>query len=84
MSKYHIMVVLINHRTKAAVKVQDVLTNHGCNIKVRLGLHETDSICADEGLLVLQLGNDESDVIVLNKTLNEIDGVEAKVITLGK
>ena len=83
MNRYHIMVVLINHRTKAAVAVQDVLTNHGCNIKVRLGLHETESVCADEGLVVLQLGNDEADISVLKKALNDIEGVEAKVLSLG-
>lgn len=84
MSKYHIMVVLINHRTEAALKVQDVLTEHGCNIKVRLGLHETNNVCANEGLVVLQLGDDEKDVVILEKALNAIEGVEAKMVSLGE
>jgi len=78
MSCYNIMAVLINHRSKNAVKVQEMLTKHGCTIKMRLGLHETGDFCSEEGLVILQLCGEKEEIEALEKDLNAIDGVKAK------
>ena len=55
MSCYNIMAIVINHRSKNAVQFQEVLTRHGCTIRLRLGLHEAGDVCSEEGLVLLQL-----------------------------
>lgn len=78
----HIMVIRIDRRTDKAPTVQSVLTEFGCSIKTRLGLHDTqDGACTDTGLLILQLcgGDGYAD---LESALNGIDGVKAKLVEL--
>ena len=53
---YKLMLIKIDHRSTEAVKVQSVLTKYGCNIKVRLGLHEvSNDFCSNDGLIVLEV-----------------------------
>lgn len=82
MSQYTIMAVLINHRKERAKEVQEYLTRFGCNIKMRLGLHEASTVCAEDGLVLLQLTGEENDISALKLGLNGIDGVKAKMITI--
>ncbi|SHM68295.1 hypothetical protein SAMN05660826_01683 [Caldanaerovirga acetigignens] len=78
-----IMAILVDNRTHSAPKVQEILTKYGCNIKVRLGLHEVDERhCSDEGLIILQLCGSEEDIQNLEKELNSLERVKAKKITL--
>lgn len=78
-----IMAILVDNRTHSAPKVQEILTKYGCNIKVRLGLHEVDERhCSDEGLIILQLCGSENDIENLEKELNSLERVKAKRITL--
>jgi len=78
-----IILVLIDHRKEAAVKVQQILTGWGCMIKTRLGLH--DSVldnCSDSGLLFLEVvGETEKHQEIVRK-LNLLDGVSAKLVSL--
>lgn len=77
-----IMVIRIRERSKKAPTVQSVLTEFGCVIKTRLGLHETnDNVCSESGILILQLCGDEG-YKGLEKALNEIEGVKAKLVEL--
>ncbi|MBU1094335.1 MAG: hypothetical protein KKH01_07735 [Firmicutes bacterium] len=84
MKGYVILGVFINHRTQSAVEVQDVLTKFGCIIKLRLGLHETDNVCAEDALVLLQLNGSKEEIKELQESLNIIDGVETKLISLGQ
>ncbi|MCX7748104.1 MAG: hypothetical protein N2645_14650 [Clostridia bacterium] len=83
MSCYNVMAVLINHRTKKAIGVQEVLTKHGCIIKMRLGLHETGDFCSEGGLVILQLCGTGEQIAALEADLNAIDGVKAKNMNIG-
>ena len=52
----YIIGVRVNHRVANAVGLQEVLTKYGCNIKLRVGLHETsEKFCADDGVIMLQV-----------------------------
>ncbi len=82
MSEYNIMTVLINHRKDSAKPVQELLTKYGCNIKVRIGLHEAETVCAEDGLLVLQLVGDQKEIKELLEKLNKLNGVQAKLTSL--
>lgn len=82
MSCYNIMAVLINNRSKNALKMQEVLTSHGCTIKVRLGLHDAGDFCSEEGLVILQLCGEDEQIKAMEKDLNSIEGVKARNINL--
>ena len=82
MSCYNIMAVLLNHRSKKAKDFQEVLTKHGCSIKMRLGLHEAGDVCSEEGLIILQLCGEDSSIKALENELNSIEGVKANTLTI--
>lgn len=82
MPKHNIMAVLINHRSSNAPKFQEVITKHGCAIKMRLGLHETDEFCSEEGLILLHMGGSEEDINSLEADLNRLDGIKAKTMSI--
>jgi metal-responsive CopG/Arc/MetJ family transcriptional regulator len=76
------MTLILNNRVKNAVKLQDVLTESGCIIKTRLGLHEAGDDCSNEGLIILQLAGSEEEIQALEKKLNSVDGVKAKNVQI--
>lgn len=82
MSEYNIMAVLINHRSKKAPSVQEIFTKYGCSIKMRLGLHEAGDVCSEEGLVLLQLAGDKSEIKKLEDELNSVEGVKAKTLSI--
>ena len=76
MSKRIILGVEITNRVKNVPEVQQVLTEHGCNIKTRLGLHEVSAkACATQGLLIIETCGKEADIIALEKKLKKVKGV---------
>lgn len=76
-----IMAILINHRSKHAPNVQEVLTKHGCIIRVRVGMHEVDA-CTEEGLIILQLCGSGEDITNLQRELEAFDNVRVKTMSL--
>jgi hypothetical protein len=76
------MVIRLGSRRDNAVAVQKVLTDKGCNIKARLGLHEAGDVCSDEGLLILHLCGDEPALKELEGALNALADVSAKLVIL--
>lgn len=77
-----IMAVKIDKRTKEAVRVQEVLTRHGCIINLRIGLHETMNVCADAGLVILNLCGKKSEIAALKSELSRVKGVTVKTMTV--
>jgi len=80
---YKVILVKIDHRSSEATKVQEVLTQYGCNIKVRLGLHEVSKeFCANDGLVVLEVDGKTEDISAMILALNAIDYVQAQLIEM--
>jgi len=53
---YSIMAVKVEERVAKAPDLQEILTVHGCIIKTRVGLHETDAErCSMNGIIILHL-----------------------------
>lgn len=75
-----IMVVKIGSRRVRSPEVQEVLSKFGCSIKMRLGLHETENICSDEGLLVLQLTGERDEMKKLEKALGNMKDISAMLV----
>lgn len=79
-----LMALRVNDRDTNAVKIQQVLTNHGCRISMRLGLHDHDegNVCSTSGTLILQLCCTADEAKLVEADLLKIDGVKAKFIDL--
>lgn len=82
MDTFKIMVVKVNRRVQKANEMQEILTKFGCNIKVRLGLHEAGDVCSNQGLIILQLAGDDAEIKAFEKELSGIDGVDAKLVEI--
>ena len=83
MSCYYIIGVRMDNRIGNALKFQNVLTENGCKIRARLGLHEvSDQVCANDGMIVLQPCGEKKDIEQLVKDLNQLEGITAKLIDL--
>jgi hypothetical protein len=78
-----IMAIMVDRRVDVAPTVQTVLTKHGCAIRMRIGLHETDAeYCANWGLILLQVCGNCGDVEALTNDLKAIEGVKVKSMCL--
>jgi len=80
MKKDHRIVgIHITDRIKNAKEIQGVLTDFVCEIKTRLGLHETNSdFCSPEGIMLLEFVGDIDKANDLKGKLSRIEGIEVK------
>lgn len=78
-----ILLALVGNRQESAVKVQQILTEMGCCVKTRLGIHDvTPEECSNAGLIIIELlGSDEEKNIVVRK-LEEVEYVSVKLVNL--
>ncbi len=75
-----ILMVLISTRNENAVKVQAVLTEFGCLIKTRLGIHDASpDMCSNYGLLILELIGEKKEQEKLAKKLKGLKGIHVKL-----
>jgi hypothetical protein len=78
-----VLLVLINDRKDAAVTVQKILTDWGCTIKTRLGIHDgTLDNCSNSGLLVLDIVGEKEKNEEMTRKLNLVKGVKANIVHL--
>ena len=81
--EYQLVAVKIGSREATATAVQKILTDFGCNIKVRLGLHDIpENACSPSGLVILQTTADEEGLVQFISELNALDDVVAKSLIL--
>ena len=75
-----IMGIEIGQREEDALKVQKLLTEHGCSIKTRLGLHETAvNQCSSTGLVILEfVGGQDQEIADLEKELAKLQTVKVR------
>jgi hypothetical protein len=80
---YNIIAIRLESRTQNANNLQEILTRSGCNIKVRLGLHEvSDDYCANDGVIILQVCGKDEELQQLLDNLNNMNDATAKLIRL--
>jgi hypothetical protein len=78
-----ILIILIGKRKDSAVKVQQVLTAWGCNIKTRLGIHDgVLENCSDTGLLILELVGEKEHNKEIARKVALIQGVSSQLVEL--
>jgi len=79
-----VMLVLLDQRKKSAVQVQKILSEWGCLIRTRLGIHEgVLENCSEEGLIILELVGDKEMHEKLAERLNALPNVVAKLVEIG-
>jgi hypothetical protein len=83
--KQHIILgVHITDRVHHVRPVQEILTEYGCSIRTRLGLHEAEKgFCSPNGLLILEMTDDLPTAQDLANKLNAIEGIEVQTMVFG-
>lgn len=80
---YHLLLVKIASRSQAAQKVQQILTEFGCHIRTRLGIHEASpTFCAEDGLILLELRGGREETQPLEEALSRVPGVTVFAVEL--
>lgn len=78
-----ILLVLVDNRKKTAPLVQKILTDWGCIIKTRLGIHDgVLDKCANSGLIVLELTGESAKQDELRHKLDILEGVTTELVRL--
>lgn len=81
--EYHIVGIKVGARATQAAEVQRLLTENGCMIKVRLGLHDLpEGSCAASGLIILEVTGTDAEIQSLVAALDSLEEVTAKHIPL--
>ncbi len=79
MKRHLILGVHITDRVKRVPDVQKVLTEFGCSIKTRLGLHEASpTTCSPNGLILLEMVGDDKESNRMVRKLRTIEGIEVQ------
>jgi len=77
--KHIVLGIHIQDRVKQVPDIQKMFTQFGCNIKMRLGLHEAgDSSCSPAGLILLDTTGEESQINALADQLGSHDGIDVQ------
>lgn len=78
---YSIMAIKVEERAAKAPDLQEILTEHGCIIKTRVGFHETDEDkCSMDGIILLHLYGDKKEFQDLQEKIKKLDGVTPKFV----
>jgi len=80
---YRIVALKIGNREGTAQKLQGILTEYGCLIKVRLGLHNLPpEACSPLGLVLMEVVGSDEEIAAMVKELNAVPEAVAKLIEL--
>jgi hypothetical protein len=64
--------------------IQGVLTEYGCSIKTRIGLHTvSEDFCSPAGIIVLETFGDRREVDAMCTKLNALEGIEVQTMVFG-
>ena len=75
-AKRTILGVHVAQRTRHTAKVQKILSDYGCSIRTRIGLHEAgDGFCSPNGLILLEVVSQAAE---LAAALAQVPGVSVK------
>ena len=77
--KHLIFGIHITNRYQKVPSVQEVLTEYGCHIKTRIGLHHVDeNFCSPAGLILVEMFGDEARCHEMADKLAAIPGIEVQ------
>jgi hypothetical protein len=77
--RHIVLGIHVTDRVHHVPGVQDLLTEYGCSIKTRIGLHTvSESFCSPNGLILLEMAGPEPPVFELENKLKAIEGVDVQ------
>lgn len=54
----------LKDRNETAVLFQEIITEFGCNIRTRIGLHPSDNdVCLNRGIVLLEAGDGSEELV---------------------
>lgn len=78
-----VLLVLLNNRKQTAITFQKILTDWGCMVKTRLGIHDgVLNKCSNSGLVILDIVGQKKKLNEMTRKLNLVKGIKAKLVTL--
>jgi hypothetical protein len=78
-SSHVIVGIHIHDRVKQAPALQKLLSEYGCRIKTRIGLHEaSEEFCSPTGVIILEMIGDGKTLEAFVRRAGAIDGVDVK------
>ena len=81
MDKHIIVGIHVVDRNAHAVTVQRLLTEYGCQIKTRIGLHDVhENYCSPNGLILLEM-LDTPETCKLVDAIQDVEGVDVQTMT---
>jgi hypothetical protein len=79
MSKRYVVGICLSNRVENAAEFQRVLTECGCYIKTRLGLHDVnENLCAPGGLILLEVYGGDAAVADMESKLKAVKGLQVQ------
>jgi hypothetical protein len=85
MNQKVILGISVADRPRHIPDVQSVLTEFGCCIKTRIGLHEvTENACSPNGTILVELHGDPNECANLEKKLRSLEGVELQKMVFNR
>ena len=82
--KHCILGIHVTNRARNVPSIQAILTEYGCNIRTRIGLHDADGRrCSTGGLILLEVVGDKRACDALGRKLAKVRGVEVRKMTFG-
>ncbi|MCE5185311.1 MAG: hypothetical protein LLF76_04215 [Planctomycetaceae bacterium] len=79
LSRHIILGIHVHDRPHHIPGVQNLLTEFGCSIRTRIGLHDTgEGYCSPNGLILVEMTDDEPRANDLLRKLDALDGVEVQ------
>jgi hypothetical protein len=81
MSDKTILIVVMDKRRASALRAQEAMTDFGCIVKTRLGIHDgVMDKCSDHGIIILELVGKKSERQQLKRRLSALAGVKTKSV----
>ena len=75
--------IRLSERMKNSADLQSLLTDYGCLIKTRIGLHDTScGVCSPHGIILLETINDEARINDMINALQNLNGVKFNIMEL--
>ncbi len=79
MKNIQVIGIYVGDRKNEAIEVQRILTNYGCNIKTRIGLHEvSDEFCSTGGLILIELTGEQKEKDNLIAAMEAVGNIQVK------
>lgn len=76
-----LMGIHIQDRQGKAPNIQEILTQYGCSIKTRLGLHEVSGdFCSNAGIILLETAGRRDQIDAMIAALGGLDGVDVQTM----